>query len=106
MSAGSEPHHLLAIAKVRMTLVVFTLEPGHVDQQLGRRRQARQWRDVLTRVLVHCTGQRFTPQISDAYSAMVRSLENFPDAATFRMALWAQARGSRYSSPSRSCAWT
>jgi hypothetical protein len=33
-------------------------------------------------------------QIFVAYSAMVRSLENFPEAATFRIALRAQASGS------------
>src|SRR5206468_3470635 len=35
------------------------------------------------------TGHGFAPQMSAAYSAMVRSLENFPEAATFRMALCA-----------------
>jgi hypothetical protein len=50
---------------------------------------------------VHDTGHGFAFQISDAYSAMVRSLENFPEAATFKIALAAQALGSRYKSTSR-----
>ena len=39
--------------------------------------------------------------MSAAYSAMVRSLENFPEPATFKIALRAQASGSAYSSHSR-----
>ena len=41
----------------------------------------------------HATGHGLACQISLAYSAIVRSLENFPDAATFRIALRAQACG-------------
>jgi hypothetical protein len=36
-----------------------------------------------------------------AYSAIVRSLENFPEAATFKIALRAQALDSAYKSRSR-----
>ena len=50
---------------------------------------------------VYGTGHGFTFQMSAAYSAMVRSLENLPEPATFRIALRAQASGSAYSSPSR-----
>ena len=46
--------------------------------------------------VVHDTGHGCTFQISAAYSAMVRSLENFPEAATFKIALLAQALGSPY----------
>src|SRR5690606_19379201 len=46
----------------------------------------------------HGTGHGAASQISLAYSAMVRSLENFPDAATFRMAVSAQPAGSVYRS--------
>src|SRR5882757_9759783 len=46
------------------------------------------------------TGHGFTPQISAAYSAMVRSLENFPELAMFRMAFRAHSCGSAYSSSS------
>jgi hypothetical protein len=38
--------------------------------------------------------------MSAAYSAMVRSLENLPELATLRMALWAQPSGSAYSAQS------
>src|ERR1017187_1801384 len=44
-------------------------------------------------------GCRF--QISRAYSAMVRSLENRPEPATFRMALRAQSSGLAYSASRR-----
>ena len=40
-------------------------------------------------------------QISLAYSAMVRSLENLPDAAMFRITLRVHAGWSAYNSPSR-----
>src|SRR4029079_10947271 len=49
------------------------------------------------------TGHGFTFQISAAYSDMVRSLENFPELATLRMALCAQAFRSAYKAPS--CSW-
>jgi hypothetical protein len=39
-------------------------------------------------------GHGFTSQIRAAYSETVRSLENLPDAATFRSAFRAQAIGS------------
>ena len=42
----------------------------------------------------YSTGQGTTFQISAAYSAIVRSLENFPDPATLAMALRVQASGS------------
>src|SRR5579863_5911233 len=44
-------------------------------------------------------------QISAAYSAIVRSLENLPEAATLTIALRAQASGVRYSSLTRCWAW-
>src|SRR5436190_1176258 len=47
-----------------------------------------------------------TFQISAAYSAMVRSLENFPELATFQIAFRAQALGSAYRRSTCSCAWT
>jgi hypothetical protein len=39
-------------------------------------------------------GQGFTFQMPAAYSAIVRSLENFPEAAMFKMALRAHLFGS------------
>ena len=50
---------------------------------------------------VHDTGHGCAFQISVAYWAMVRSLENFPDPAMFKIALPAQALGSAYNSTSR-----
>src|SRR5437016_12076535 len=46
-------------------------------------------------------GHGSTSQMPVAYSAIVRSLENFPEPATFKIALRAQASGSAYSSTSR-----
>jgi hypothetical protein len=50
--------------------------------------------------LSYVRGQGSTFQISVAYSAMVRSLENFPDPATFRIALRDHSSGSAYNSMS------
>ena len=41
------------------------------------------------------TGQGVAPQIDPAYSAIVRSLENFPERATLRIALRPHASRSR-----------
>ncbi len=56
--------------------------------------------------LAYDTGHGFTFQTPSAYSEIVRSLENFPEPATFRMALCAQAFGSAYNRAKRSCAST
>jgi len=45
---------------------------------------------------IYCTGDGFKFQMSFAYSVMVRSLENFPERATFMMALLSHASGSAY----------
>jgi hypothetical protein len=47
------------------------------------------------------TGHALTFQISVAYSPMVRSLENFPEPATFKMALRAHAGLSPYNAIKR-----
>ena len=44
-------------------------------------------------------------QMSEAYSAIVRSLENLPVRATFKMALRVQTVGSRYCNPASRCAF-
>ena len=49
-------------------------------------------------------GHGSTFQMSRAYSAMVRSLENFPELATFRIALRAHSLGFAYNAPAASCA--
>ena len=94
MPAGAEAHELIGIANVRLAFVILPLEPGEVDQHLLRRRPAGQGRYgpgllhlVDRRHLSYSTRHAFACQISAAYSAMVRSLENFPELATFRMAL-------------------
>src|SRR5712692_1667134 len=104
MSARAEADELGRIAHVGLPLVVLALEPGQVDQHGLRGRLAGQWGDRgrLLRVVHHRglhydTGHGLTCQMSAAYSAMVRSLENFPELATFRMALRAHASGSAYS---------
>ena len=53
---------------------------------------------IVHRSAFYGTGHGFAFQMSAAYSAIVRSLENFPEPATFRMALRAQASASAYSS--------
>jgi len=47
------------------------------------------------------TGQGPTFHMSAAYSLIVRSLENLPELATFKMVLRAQSSGWAYSSTSR-----
>ena len=49
----------------------------------------------------YVTGQGFAFQISVAYCAIVRSLENLPEPATLRIALRAHPSRSAYSSQSR-----
>src|ERR1700722_7611615 len=87
------------------TVIGLQMRPAGMERSTSRATR----RDRLTGktrawVYIQSTGQGFTPQIPDAYSVMVRSLENFPEAATFRIALRAQASGSAYSSPNRPCA--
>src|SRR5262249_15615347 len=62
------------------------------------------FRVVVHRGLHHTTGHGFARQISAAYSVIVRSLENLPELATFRMALRAHASWFAYSAVSRASA--
>src|SRR5207247_7677405 len=104
MAARAEADDLRGVVHLRPALVVFPLEPDQIDQH-GRRRwlaSQRGNRGGLFHVgdhrrLHHDTGHGFTCQMSDAYSAIVRSLENFPELATFRIALRAHASRSAYS---------
>jgi hypothetical protein len=57
-----------------------------------------------SRTLRHGTGQGTAFQIPEAYSAIVRSLENFPDPAMFKMVLRSQFARSVYSFVSRESA--
>src|SRR5215471_21221730 len=103
MAAGAEADELRRIVHLRLALVVLPLEPGQVDQDGQRGRFASQRRDVSGlfhvvdhRRFHHDTGQGLTCQMSAAYSAIVRSLENLPELATFRMAVRAHASGFAY----------
>ena len=87
----------VGIVRVGPALVVLALEPGQVDQHLLRGRLACEGRDRHRAARSLRTGHGFAFQISLAYSAIVRSLENLPEPATFRIALRAQASGSAYS---------
>jgi hypothetical protein len=90
----AETHHLFGVTEIRTPLEIFAFEPAGSINIVLRRWLARQWRNILGGVCLYCTGHGFTPQMPDAYSAMVRSVENLPEPATFRMAFRAQARGS------------
>src|SRR5262245_13433969 len=102
MAARAEADELRRIVHVGLPLVVLALEPGQVDQHGRRGRLAGQRRDrsrlvhvvVDHRRLPYGTGHGLTCQMLAAYSLIVRSLENFPELATFRMALPAHASGS------------
>ena len=50
--------------------------------------------------VTYSIGHGLTFQISLAYSEIVRSLENFPEPATFKIALRAQASVSSYKAQS------
>src|SRR5207237_10054718 len=86
---------LRRIVHLRPALVVFALEPSEIDEHGARRRLAGQRGDRSR--FHHDTGHGLTCQMSDAYSAIVRSLENLPEPATFRIALRAPASRSAYS---------
>src|SRR5690348_3948135 len=104
MAARAEADDLRGVVHLRLAVVVLALEPREIDEQRLRRRLAGQRGDldglfhvVDHRRLHHDTTHGFACQISDAYSAIVRSLENLPEPATFRIALRAHAPRSAYS---------
>src|ERR1700757_1091156 len=87
---------------------ILSFEPHSVPQHLPGRRLPCDLRDLqfarwITRQRpgFYGTGHGFTFQISAAYSAIVRSVENFPELATFKMAFRAQASWSPYKSSKR-----
>ena len=95
MAAGAEADHLVRVDHIGPALEIFAFKPGDVDQASPSApacRPAARCSGIAH--VFYSTGHGFTPQISLAYSAIVRSLENFPDAATFRMALRAHSSGS------------
>ena len=89
MTARSEPYYLIRIRYIGPALEIITFEARHVDQHLFWRRLAGKWRNSFYNTLHGCSPQMFV-----AYSAIVRSLENFPEPATFKMAFRAQLWGS------------
>src|SRR6185295_5532773 len=100
MSAGSEAYHLAWVIQIGPALEIIAFEAGQVHQDLFGSRLTCQRRDrcqfAFLWVSFLDTGHGFTPQMSSAYSAMVRSLENFPELATFKIALRDQPAGSAY----------
>src|SRR5206468_4302360 len=104
MSGGPENDSLRGHGRIRSSLVVGIDKDGDVDEDRRGGGFSCERADFGHVALAYLTTQRFASQMSAAYSAMVRSLENFPDPATLRMALRAQPSGSAYSAPSRSLA--
>src|SRR5262245_60242406 len=103
MSAGAEADELRRIIQLGLTLVVLPLGPVQGDHNGPRGRLAGQRGNrprfphiVEHGRLPHDTGHGVTRQMSAAYSEMLRSLENFPELATLRIAFRAHAWGSRY----------
>src|SRR5678815_1194154 len=94
MAARAEGDEMRRVVQYGLALVVLTFEPSDIQQHGRWGRLTRQRRNraglfhvVGHRRLHHETGQDVTCQMSAAYSAMVRSLENLPEADTFRIAL-------------------
>src|SRR5262249_22386620 len=107
MAARAEADGLRRIVHLPPAVVVLALEPGKIDEHRRRRRLAGQRRNdagflhiVDHRRLHHDTGHGFTCQMSAAYSAIVRSLENFPEPPMLRIAFRAHAARSAYSAVS------
>src|SRR5258705_3902743 len=108
MTARAEADELRRILHLGLALVVLALEASEVHEH-GRRgwlAGQRGNRAALLQVvdhhrLHHDTAHGLTCQMSAAYSEIVRSLETFPDPATFRMAVRAHAAGSAYSARRR-----
>ncbi len=77
---------------------------GRGQKKQGRQAQAGQDARRRQGGAPHLAGTGFTPQMSRAYSRMVRSEEKAPMRATLRMALAAQTSGRENSMPMRSWA--
>jgi len=91
MSAGSEPHGLLGLPKsdgARNTRA--RAGPGSINISRGAGWPAN-GETLAPACVFSALGKLYYPRCRYAYSAMVRSLEKFPEPATFRMALRAQA---------------
>src|SRR5512132_2826713 len=106
MAARSEAYQLVRVSQVGAALIIFLFQPSQIHQQLFWGRLACKWGNWHVSILLLTngyweTGHAFAFQMSAAYSAIVRSLENFPEPATFRIALRDHAERSPYSSQSR-----
>jgi hypothetical protein len=93
-NGGNRLHLVGGIVGIRPALQIVAFQPGEIDQQFLRGRLAGERRERHS-VSVYPTGQGFACQISAAYCAMVRSLENLPEPATLRIALRAHSSRSR-----------
>src|SRR4029434_1634380 len=98
MAARAEGDELRRVVQFGLALVILTVEPSDIQQHGRWRSPTRQRRNraglfhiVDHRRLHHETGHGLTCQMSAAYSAIVRSLENLPEASTSRMSLRAHA---------------
>src|SRR5581483_8745517 len=80
MAARTEADQLRWIAHVRPALVILPLQLRDVDEQFLWSRASGQRRDLRLRLGpgAYGIGHGFTSQMSWAYSAIERSLENFP----------------------------
>src|SRR5215470_4317591 len=96
MSAGPESDAFGGIIHIRLARIVFPFKPANIDQHLARGGLPRQRRDAFelrclrwhrASLSPYGTGQGLACQISVAYSAMVRSLENLPELAKFAITL-------------------
>ena len=107
MSAGSEVDQLRWVIYIGRVVKISSLKPSDIDEHITRSLfacQRRKHRDPVLSLsgIRSCyrIGQGLACQISAAYSAIVRSLENCPELAMLRIALRAQPSGSAYKSSS------
>src|SRR3974390_1584570 len=104
VSAGAEAHKLIGVLQVGAAIEIVPLQPTYIHQHLLGCRFACERRNRALAVhryrrsFFYGIGHGSTFQISRAYSAMVRSLQNFPEPATLRMAFRVHAAGSAWSS--------
>jgi len=88
-------------------MTLFRPEKGHDTLSSRFASRPRPWQNSERREdrPRHGTGHGSTRQMSAAYSAMVRSLENLPEHATLMIAFRVQASGSVYSAATWAWAW-
>ena len=105
VSAGSEADHLVGIAQIRPALKILALKPGEVDQHLFRRGLARERRNARAPdVFLRHRAWLHPPNVRLRIRRWYGRSKIFRSPPHSRMAFRAQASGSAYSSPSRSCA--